>query len=168
MHAGTGESGKSTIFKQMQILYQEGFSDFEKSTFRHVVRRNVVEVCSLLFFATVRSAFCLNACLFVFAGDANAAARRREVWFPSEQPVVAGRGQVHGGPGPPRRRLLAAGDRRLRAAPLVGPPFACNALTRLLWFQGPRKSHQEGVRAEVEAAVARLRRIVSLCRLLPS
>jgi len=40
---GTGSSGKSTIFKQMQILYQEGFSDFEKKTFRHVVRRNVVE-----------------------------------------------------------------------------------------------------------------------------
>jgi len=40
---GTGESGKSTIFKQMQILYQKGFNDFEKSTFRHVVRRNVVE-----------------------------------------------------------------------------------------------------------------------------
>jgi len=45
---GTGESGKSTIFKQMQILYQEGFSDFEKSTFRHVVRRNVVEAMQTL------------------------------------------------------------------------------------------------------------------------
>lgn len=40
---GTGESGKSTIFKQMQILYQSGFSDFEKSTFRQVIRRNAVE-----------------------------------------------------------------------------------------------------------------------------
>jgi len=40
---GTGESGKSTIFKQMQILYHKGFNDFDKSTFRHVVRRNVVE-----------------------------------------------------------------------------------------------------------------------------
>jgi hypothetical protein len=27
----------------MQILYQKGFSEFEKSTFKHVVRRNVVE-----------------------------------------------------------------------------------------------------------------------------
>jgi len=45
---GAGESGKSTIFKQMQILYQEGFSDFEKSTFRHVVRRNVVEAMQTL------------------------------------------------------------------------------------------------------------------------
>jgi len=41
---GTGESGKSTIFKQMQILYgQEGFSENEKATFRYVLRRNVVE-----------------------------------------------------------------------------------------------------------------------------
>jgi len=41
---GTGESGKSTIFKQMQIIYgQEGFSENEKSTFRYVLRRNVVE-----------------------------------------------------------------------------------------------------------------------------
>jgi GTPase SAR1 family protein len=45
---GTGESGKSTIFKQMQILYAKGFSDFERSTFRHVVRRNVVEAMQTL------------------------------------------------------------------------------------------------------------------------
>jgi len=41
---GTGESGKSTVFKQMQIIYgQEGFSENEKATFRYVLRRNVVE-----------------------------------------------------------------------------------------------------------------------------
>jgi len=41
---GTGESGKSTIFKQMQILYlQESFTDIEKRTFRQVLRRNLVE-----------------------------------------------------------------------------------------------------------------------------
>jgi len=46
---GTGESGKSTIFKQMQLIYQpEGFTDFEKSTFRHVIRRNVVEAMQTL------------------------------------------------------------------------------------------------------------------------
>jgi len=45
---GTGESGKSTIFKQMQILYAKGFSEFERSTFRHVVRRNVVEAMQTL------------------------------------------------------------------------------------------------------------------------
>lgn len=40
---GTGESGKSTIFKQMQILYDTGFSEIERSTFRSVVRSNLVE-----------------------------------------------------------------------------------------------------------------------------
>jgi len=40
---GTGESGKSTIFKQMQILYVNGFTEYEKKTFSHVVRRNVLE-----------------------------------------------------------------------------------------------------------------------------
>jgi len=45
---GTGESGKSTIFKQMQILYQEGFTDLEKTTFKHVIRRNCVEAMQTL------------------------------------------------------------------------------------------------------------------------
>lgn len=41
---GTGESGKSTILKQMRIIYQEeGFTNIEKETFKVVVRRNVVE-----------------------------------------------------------------------------------------------------------------------------
>jgi guanine nucleotide-binding protein G(i) subunit alpha len=40
---GTGESGKSTIFKQMQILYQQGFADFERHNFRQILRRNLVE-----------------------------------------------------------------------------------------------------------------------------
>lgn len=40
---GTGESGKSTVFKQMQILHEEGFSDVEQQTFRHVLRANVVD-----------------------------------------------------------------------------------------------------------------------------
>jgi len=41
---GTGESGKSTIFKQMQILYsQEGFNENEKAAYRAVARKNVIE-----------------------------------------------------------------------------------------------------------------------------
>jgi len=40
---GTGESGKSTIFKQMQLLYAQGFSNEEKKTFRLVIRRNVID-----------------------------------------------------------------------------------------------------------------------------
>lgn len=51
---GTGSSGKSTIFKQMQILYGgdneygEKFSDFEKQTFKQVLRRNLVECIQTL------------------------------------------------------------------------------------------------------------------------
>jgi hypothetical protein len=51
---GTGESGKSTIFKQMQILYQSGFSEFEKATFRHVLRRNIVESMQTLIHGVIR------------------------------------------------------------------------------------------------------------------
>lgn len=40
---GTGESGKSTIFKQMQLLYTEGFNDRARHNFRNVIRKNVVE-----------------------------------------------------------------------------------------------------------------------------
>lgn len=40
---GTGESGKSTIFKQMQILYANGFTEKELGLFQPVVRRNIVE-----------------------------------------------------------------------------------------------------------------------------
>lgn len=41
---GTGESGKSTILKQMRILYdKKGFTSIEKETFKVVVRRNIVE-----------------------------------------------------------------------------------------------------------------------------
>jgi len=47
---GTGESGKSTIFKQMQIIYdsEHGFTAIEKSTFKHVIRTNVVECLQAL------------------------------------------------------------------------------------------------------------------------
>ena len=40
---GAGESGKSTIFRQMQILYEKGFSLSEKESYRAVCRRNIVE-----------------------------------------------------------------------------------------------------------------------------
>mmetsp|Transcript_22603 Transcript_22603/g.31632 ORF Transcript_22603/g.31632 Transcript_22603/m.31632 type:complete len:347 (-) Transcript_22603:221-1261(-) len=39
---GTGESGKSTIFKQMQILAGEEFQDHERDNFRIIIRRNMV------------------------------------------------------------------------------------------------------------------------------
>jgi len=45
---GTGESGKSTILKQMQILHENGFAYNEVSRFQSVVRRNVVECMQAL------------------------------------------------------------------------------------------------------------------------
>jgi len=40
---GTGESGKSTIFKQMMILYGDGFSDVDKQAAKPVILRNTLE-----------------------------------------------------------------------------------------------------------------------------
>ncbi|ODQ81081.1 hypothetical protein BABINDRAFT_160492 [Babjeviella inositovora NRRL Y-12698] len=40
---GSGESGKSTIIKQMKILHQNGFSDEEKADYKTFVFRNIVE-----------------------------------------------------------------------------------------------------------------------------
>lgn len=71
---GTGSSGKSTIFKQMQILYQEGFTDFEKSTFKHVVRRNVVECLQTLVEGAARFNFA-----YQLAGAKEAAGRVMEL-----------------------------------------------------------------------------------------
>lgn len=58
---GTGESGKSTIFKQMQILHAGGFTEFEKRTFRHVVRRNAVEAIQTLLAGAARMGFMLQS-----------------------------------------------------------------------------------------------------------
>ncbi|KAJ6244845.1 guanine nucleotide-binding protein g(o) subunit alpha [Anaeramoeba flamelloides] len=38
---GAGDGGKSTIFKQLKILYQEGYSREEKEKFRKEVRSNI-------------------------------------------------------------------------------------------------------------------------------
>ena len=46
--SGTGESGKSTIFKQMQILHGAGFTELEKSTYRHIVRKNTLQCMQVL------------------------------------------------------------------------------------------------------------------------
>ncbi|XP_065067970.1 guanine nucleotide-binding protein G(olf) subunit alpha-like [Rhopilema esculentum] len=40
---GAGESGKSTLVKQMKILHQNGFSDDERLTIVHEIKRNVRE-----------------------------------------------------------------------------------------------------------------------------
>src|SRR4051794_16506538 len=47
--AGTGESGKSTIVKQMKIIHQDGYSESELKEFIEVMRANTIScVKSLL------------------------------------------------------------------------------------------------------------------------
>jgi hypothetical protein len=41
--SGAGESGKSTIFKQMRIIYQNGFSDKERREFIRTIQHNCME-----------------------------------------------------------------------------------------------------------------------------
>ena len=40
---GTGESGKSTLFKQMKILHLSGFSDEEKSAYKPLILDNTLD-----------------------------------------------------------------------------------------------------------------------------
>ncbi|KAJ3905859.1 heterotrimeric G-protein alpha subunit, GPA3-like protein [Lentinula edodes] len=40
---GSGESGKSTIVKQMRIIHKDGFPDSERATYRSIVYRNVLD-----------------------------------------------------------------------------------------------------------------------------
>jgi len=45
---GAGESGKSTIVKQMKIIYLSGYSEEELLTFRPVIQANAIEAMKLL------------------------------------------------------------------------------------------------------------------------
>jgi len=45
---GTGESGKTTIVRQMKIIYQKGFSDQERVVFRDTIHNNVFTFTRLL------------------------------------------------------------------------------------------------------------------------
>ncbi|KAL9658593.1 hypothetical protein ABK040_006130 [Willaertia magna] len=49
---GAGESGKSTIFKQLKILYKEPFTDEERATFKEIIYGNVVRNMRALIEAT--------------------------------------------------------------------------------------------------------------------
>ena len=40
---GAGQSGKSTIMKQMQIIHQEGFSVVERISYKHIVHSNALQ-----------------------------------------------------------------------------------------------------------------------------
>jgi len=45
---GAGESGKSTIFKQMKIINKDGYSEAERKTFKGIVYSNVVSSMNTL------------------------------------------------------------------------------------------------------------------------
>lgn len=45
---GTGESGKSTLFKQMELLYTDGFTDSNRLNFSNVIRKNLLDSAQCL------------------------------------------------------------------------------------------------------------------------
>jgi hypothetical protein len=45
---GAGESGKSTILKQMKLIHAAGFSSVEKETYRSIVFLNIVQSMHLV------------------------------------------------------------------------------------------------------------------------
>ena len=47
--AGAGESGKSTVLKQMKLIYSQGFSKNEKLEWKPVVFNNIVHSFRLIF-----------------------------------------------------------------------------------------------------------------------
>lgn len=45
---GAGESGKSTILKQMKILHQGGYSEAEREAFREIIWSNTIQSMQVL------------------------------------------------------------------------------------------------------------------------
>jgi hypothetical protein len=52
--AGTGESGKSTIFKQMKIIHRNGYSREECARYRDVIFANTMQSMKALITAAAR------------------------------------------------------------------------------------------------------------------
>ena len=50
---GSGESGKSTIVKQMKIIHQNGYTVDELAMYRHTIYKNVID-CAKTLVAAVR------------------------------------------------------------------------------------------------------------------
>jgi len=51
---GAGESGKSTVFKQLRLLYGEGYTEQEKATFSIYIRQNIMDTIITLCQAVVQ------------------------------------------------------------------------------------------------------------------
>jgi guanine nucleotide-binding protein subunit alpha, other len=47
--AGAGESGKSTVLKQMKLIYAQGFSKNEKNEWKPVIFGNIIQSFRLIF-----------------------------------------------------------------------------------------------------------------------
>lgn len=48
MHTGSGESGKSTIVKQMKIIHQNGYTKDELALYRLTIYKNVLDCAKAL------------------------------------------------------------------------------------------------------------------------
>ncbi len=51
---GAGESGKSTILKQMKLLHDNGFSNEEKEAFKEIIFSNLIASTKVLIEAMAR------------------------------------------------------------------------------------------------------------------
>lgn len=49
LHTGAGESGKSTVLKQMRLIHASGFDDAERESFRIIVFSNIMLAMQIIF-----------------------------------------------------------------------------------------------------------------------
>jgi guanine nucleotide-binding protein subunit alpha len=48
-YTGAGESGKSTVLKQMKLIHASGFDDSERESFRIIVFSNIILAMQIIF-----------------------------------------------------------------------------------------------------------------------
>lgn len=48
-YTGAGESGKSTVLKQMKLIHASGFDDSERESFRIIVFSNIMLAMQIIF-----------------------------------------------------------------------------------------------------------------------
>ncbi len=61
INLGAGESGKSTIAKQMRIIYLEGFTDEERQHYKEIIYSNMIQSMTALLNATAKFDYELEA-----------------------------------------------------------------------------------------------------------
>lgn len=104
IQSGAGESGKSTVLKQMKLIYANGFSNSEKLEWKPVVFNNVVQSFQMIFEA-------MNELDIVFENPENEASRSLPAHrrHKPRAPLLLPYRNAHQ---PGRRLELAAGRRR--------------------------------------------------------